>query len=79
MVSGTFWARTLEAFLLAFGSVFVAQLADIQGAVNAGDWGTLKKVGISLLAAGFVAGFKAVWLLVMAHFGPPPAQQALRK
>ena len=67
--SGTYWKRVVESFVVAFGAVFLAQFAQIQSAVSAGDWGAAKKAGLAVLAAAAVAIVKALWLAVVAQTG----------
>lgn len=61
----TYWSRVLEGFLIAVGATFIAQLTQIQDAINAGDWNTAKKLLLSLIYGAIFALIKAAWLAIV--------------
>jgi hypothetical protein len=59
-----FWRSVLENFVLAFGTIFLLQLAQIQKAVSAGDWNTVKKLALAAIFGAAFAFIKALWTML---------------
>ena len=75
--------RIVNAFLITFLGVLLVQAinswADITNALQTGDWGSLKQVGIAAVAAAVVAGLRALQSFVPKVPSPEPDESETAK
>lgn len=65
-------------FAVSFVAILVAQFAQIQDAVSAGDWNAAKKAGVAALASAFVAGLGTVLSHLTSIVGDPAANREVK-